>query len=87
MRPVAVIPVAGVGTRLKPHTNTTPKALLSVAGQPILGHILDQIAAVKPERVVLVVGPGPMGDRLRAYAATRRDLDVSCVVQEEPLGL
>jgi glucose-1-phosphate thymidylyltransferase len=87
VRPVAVIPVAGVGTRLKPHTNTTPKALLSVAGQPILGHILDQIAAVKPERVVLVVGPGPMGDRLRAYAATRRDLNVSCVVQKEPLGL
>jgi len=87
VRPVAVIPVAGAGTRLKPHTNTTPKALLSVAGQPILGHILDQIAAVKPERVVLVVGPGPMGERLRAYAATRSDLAVSCVVQEEPLGL
>lgn len=87
MRPVAVIPVAGVGKRLKPHTNTTPKALLSVAGQPILGHILDQIAAVKPERVVLVVGPGPMGERLRAYAATRKDLAVSCVAQDEPLGL
>ena len=57
MRPVAVIPVAGAGTRLRPHTITTPKALLSVAGQPILGHILDQIAAVDPERVVLVVDP------------------------------
>ena len=87
MRPVAVIPVAGVGKRLKPHTNTTPKALLSVAGQPILGHILDQIAAVKPERVVLVVSPGPLGDRIRAYAATRKDLAVSCVAQDEPLGL
>jgi glucose-1-phosphate thymidylyltransferase len=87
VRPVAVIPVAGVGKRLKPHTNTTPKAMLSVAGQPILGHILDQIAAVKPERVVLVVSPGPMGDRVRAYAATRKDLAVSCVAQDEPLGL
>lgn len=87
MRPVAVIPVAGAGTRLRPHTITTPKALLSVAGQPILGHILDQIAAVHPERVVLVIGPGPHGERIRTYAASRRDLDVSCVVQEEPLGL
>ncbi len=87
MRPVAVIPVAGVGKRLKPHTNTTPKALLSVAGQPILGHILDQIAAVKPERVVLVVSQGPLGDRVRAYAATRKDVAVSCVAQDEPLGL
>ena len=87
MRPVAVIPVAGAGTRLRPHTITTPKALLSVAGQPILGHILDQIAAVDPERGVLVVGAGPRGDRLRAYAASRGDLDVTCVVQAEPLGL
>lgn len=87
MRPVAVIPVAGAGTRLRPHTITTPKALLAVAGQPILGHILDQIAPVRPERVVLVIGPGAHGDRFRAFAESRRDLEVSCVVQEEPLGL
>jgi len=82
-----VIPVAGAGTRLRPHTITTPKALLSVAGKPILGHILDQIATLKPERAVLVIGPGTHGDRLRAYAASRADLEVVCVVQEEPLGL
>jgi glucose-1-phosphate thymidylyltransferase len=87
VRPVAVIPVAGVGTRLKPHTITTPKALLTVAGKPILGHILDQIALVRPERVVLVIGPGAHGERIRAYGASRTDLAVSCVVQEEPLGL
>jgi glucose-1-phosphate thymidylyltransferase len=37
----ALIPVAGVGTRLRPHTHTVPKALLNVAGKPILGHIID----------------------------------------------
>lgn len=87
MRPVAVIPSAGSGTRLRPHTITTPKPLLSVAGKPILGHILDQIALVQPEKVILVIGPGPHGDRLRAYAASRTDLEVRCVLQEEPLGL
>ncbi len=87
MRPVAVIPVAGAGTRLKPHTITTPKALLQVAGKPILGHILDQIATVKPEKVVLVIGPGAHGERIRAYGDSRSDLRVTCVVQEEPLGL
>jgi len=87
MKPVAVIPVAGVGTRLKPHTITTPKALLQVAGKPILGHILDQIATVSPERVVLVTGPGAHGDRIRAYGETRSDLKVVCVLQEEPRGL
>ena len=87
MNPVAVIPVAGSGTRLKPHTHTMPKALLAVAGKPILGHILDRVAAARPERVVLVVAPGPHGERIRAYAKTRTDLRIQCVPQERPLGL
>jgi len=86
-KPVVVIPVAGAGTRLKPHTLTTPKALLAVAGKPILGHILDQVAAIPVERVVLVVGPGEQGDRLRAFGAARTDLRVTAVVQESPHGL
>jgi glucose-1-phosphate thymidylyltransferase len=84
---VAVIPAAGAGTRLKPHTHTTPKPLLAVAGKPILTHIFDRVATAKPQRVVLVVGPGPHGERLREFASRRRDLAISCVVQEEPLGL
>jgi glucose-1-phosphate thymidylyltransferase len=87
VKPVVVIPVAGAGTRLKPHTLTTPKALLAVAGKPILGHILDQVAAAGAEQVVLVVGPGEQGERLRAFGASRPDLRVTAVVQDEPLGL
>jgi bifunctional N-acetylglucosamine-1-phosphate-uridyltransferase/glucosamine-1-phosphate-acetyltransferase GlmU-like protein len=37
-----IIPAAGAGTRLRPHTHTTPRALVQVAGKPILGHILDR---------------------------------------------
>ena len=40
----AIIPVAGIGSRLKPHTTTQPKSLIPVAGKPILGHILYQKA-------------------------------------------
>lgn len=86
MRPVAVIPVAGVGTRLRPHTHSTPKALLEVAGKPILGHILDQVAEANPERIVLVVAPGAQGDRIRSWAGARGGA-IECVVQAEPLGL
>ncbi|MFN3395009.1 MAG: sugar phosphate nucleotidyltransferase, partial [Candidatus Thermochlorobacter sp.] len=39
----AIIPVAGVGSRLRPHTYTLPKVLLNVAGKPIIGHIIDKI--------------------------------------------
>jgi glucose-1-phosphate thymidylyltransferase len=84
---VAVIPVAGAGTRLKPHTHTVPKALLTVAGKPILAHILDQVAAANPDKVVLVVSPGPQGERLRDYGRSRPGLRVECVVQDRPLGL
>lgn len=87
MKPVVVIPVAGSGTRLRPHTHTIPKALLEVAGKPILAHILDQVAAISPLRVVLVIGTGPHGERIREYADRRKDLAIECVVQAEPLGL
>src|SRR5690606_24363526 len=39
----AIIPVAGIGTRLKPHTYSTPKVLLNVGGKPIIAHILDKL--------------------------------------------
>ena len=39
----AVVPVAGFGSRLRAHTYTRTKPLFSVAGQPIIGHILDQL--------------------------------------------
>jgi glucose-1-phosphate thymidylyltransferase len=87
VRPIAVIPVAGAGTRLRPHTDTTPKPLLEVAGKPILGHILDRVIEASPEKIVLVVGPGSHGERIREYAARRADVRIECVLQEEPLGL
>ena len=87
MRPVAIVPVAGVGTRLRPHTHTTPKGLLLVAGKPILGHILDQLKEAAPERVILVISPGAQGERIRNYAASRTDLEIECAVQKEPRGL
>jgi glucose-1-phosphate thymidylyltransferase len=38
-----IIPVAGIGSRLRPHTHTQPKALVPVAGKPILSHIVDNL--------------------------------------------
>ncbi|PJF39403.1 MAG: nucleotidyltransferase, partial [Phototrophicales bacterium] len=39
-----VIPLAGYGTRLRPHTYTKPKPLINVAGKPVLGHLLDKLS-------------------------------------------
>lgn len=85
MKPTAIVPAAGVGTRLRPHTWSLPKALLPVAGRPVIGHILDQLLAVGVERVVLVVGY--LGDRLVGWVREHYDLEVDFVVQERRLGL
>ena len=38
-----IIPAAGTGTRLFPHTHTKPKPMVYIAGKPIIGHIIDKI--------------------------------------------
>lgn len=81
----AIIPVAGIGIRLRPHTHTRPKALLDVAGKPILAHILDELVALGIDEVVLVVGH--LGERIEAFARARYGrLRLHFVAQDEPLG-
>lgn len=81
----AIIPAAGFGTRLRPHTYTQPKALLQVAGKPILAHIIDELAAAGVDDIVLVVGY--LGERIEAQMLERyRSLQLRFLRQEEPLG-
>ncbi len=51
-----IIPVAGIGSRLKPHTFSTAKPLMEVAGKSILGYILDEVIKLNPEEINFVVG-------------------------------
>jgi len=52
----AVLPLAGKGTRLRPHTHHTPKPLLEVAGKPVLAYILDDLSALGIHEMVFIVG-------------------------------
>ena len=82
----AVVPVAGSGTRLRPHTYTRPKPLFNVAGQPIIGHILDRLVALGIRQIALVVGS--MGEHIVEYVQQREDFaTVVSVEQKELLGL
>jgi len=81
-----IIPVGGKGTRLKPHTLTTPKPLITVAGKPILFHIIERLLPYKPDEIILVIPP----DGNNIYNTVKvgfPQLKVNYVVQEEPLGL
>lgn len=61
----AIIPVAGIGSRLKPHTHTQPKSLIPVAGKPILGHIMDRLCAAGINEFVFIIGH--LGDKIEQY--------------------
>lgn len=81
----AIIPVAGVGSRLRPHTYTVPKVLLNVAGKPIIGHIMDKIIAAGFDSATIVVGY--LGDLIKEYITSNYKIKVDFVEQEERLGL
>jgi glucose-1-phosphate thymidylyltransferase len=63
-----VIPLAGFGTRLRPHTWSKPKPLVTVAGKPVLGHIIDDLLPLEPEQMVFIYGW--LGDQIEGYVAS-----------------
>jgi glucose-1-phosphate thymidylyltransferase len=81
----AVIPAAGEGRRLKPHTHTTPKVLLQVAGKPIIGHLMDRLIQAEPQEVLVVVGS--QGDQIKDYLEKNYKLSFKFVEQKDPKGL
>jgi glucose-1-phosphate thymidylyltransferase len=61
----AIIPVAGAGTRLRPHTYTQPKALIPIAGKTILSFIVDQLHEAGINEFIFIVGY--LGDKIQEY--------------------
>lgn len=82
----AIIPVAGAGTKLRPHTYTQPKALIPLAGKTILSIIIDQLAEAGVKDFILVVGY--LGDKIMDYAKTKYpELNITIIYQNERKGL
>lgn len=79
-----IIPLAGYGTRLRPHTYTKPKPLINVAGKPVLGHILDTLQPLDISEYIFIVGY--LGDQIAEYIKEEYNLPARYVVQEEMLG-
>ncbi|MEZ5001775.1 MAG: sugar phosphate nucleotidyltransferase [Chitinophagales bacterium] len=82
----AIIPVAGAGTKLRPHTYTQPKPLIPVAGKPILGHIMDQLISVGVNDFVFVIGY--LGEKIKSFVAkSYPNIHAEYVVQNTRKGL
>ncbi len=54
----AVVPVAGLGTRLLPATKSQPKEMLPVGRKPVVQYVVEELARVGMTRVLFITGPG-----------------------------
>ena len=83
-----VIPMAGYGTRLRPHTWSRPKQLISLAGTSVLSHILDMFKTLPdPSDVEFIFIVGYLGHKIEAYMQEMHPhYKVNYVVQEEMRG-
>ena len=52
----AVIPAAGIGKRLRPHTLNVPKVMMNLAGRRLIGHVLDAVESAGVDSVSIIVG-------------------------------
>lgn len=82
----AIIPVAGAGTKLRPHSYTQPKALIPLAGKTVLSIIIDQLRDAGLNEFVFIVGY--LGDKIRDYVKSNYpDLQAHYVQQIDRQGV
>jgi glucose-1-phosphate thymidylyltransferase len=82
----AIIPVAGAGTKLRPHTYTQPKALIPLAGKTILSIIVDQLKEVGVTDFIFIIGY--LGEKIKDYVQTNYpELNTHFITQNERLGV
>nr|MBN1229648.1 NTP transferase domain-containing protein [Anaerolineae bacterium] len=79
-----IIPMAGLGSRMRPHTFSQPKPLLNVAGKPMLDYLIDRLEMLHPEEYIFIVGY--LGEQIQDYITATYDFKARFVVQDELVG-
>lgn len=64
-----IIPLAGKGTRLRPHTHLVPKPMLKVAGRPVMDWVMDRLAGLQIDELIFITGH--LKEQVEAYARSR----------------
>jgi len=83
-----VIPMAGLGTRLRPHTWSKPKQLVSIAGKTVLDHVLASLSTLpNPDQIELINIVGYLGDQIERHISEKYPrLTSRYVIQDDPRG-
>ncbi len=80
-----ILPVAGKGTRLRPHTHTRAKSLVQVAGRTVLEHIIERVLTVDFEELIFITDEN--GSQIERFMEQHfPELNCSYIVQKERLG-
>jgi glucose-1-phosphate thymidylyltransferase len=75
-----IIPLAGKGTRLRPHTNLVPKPMLKVAGRPVMDYVMDRLEGLPVSELIFITGH--LKEQVEAYATTRYTIPSRFVEQK-----
>ena len=81
----AIIPVAGAGTRLRPHSLIIPKVLINVGGKPILSHIIDKALDSGIDDIAFIIGY--RGKQVKEFVESNYSFNHTFIEQKEILGL
>ncbi len=77
-----IIPLAGKGTRLRPHTHVTPKPMMRVAGKPVMSYVLDQLRELGGIEEIIYI-TGHLKEKVEDFA--RKSLDIPSVFIEQKI--
>ena len=76
-----IIPLAGTGTRLRPHTHVTPKPMLKIAGKPVIDYVMEDLERLgNVEQVIYITGH--LKDKVEQYARANYAFDAVFIEQE-----
>lgn len=81
----AVIHAAGIGSRMRPHTYTTPKILMKLGEKAIIDYIIDELIEVGVDEILMVLNPE--GERIREHLSGKYPVKSKFVFQKELKGI
>jgi glucose-1-phosphate thymidylyltransferase len=75
-----IIPLAGKGTRLRPHTHLVPKPMLKVGGRPVMDWVMDRMPGLNVTELIFITGH--LKEQVEAYSKSRYGIPARFIEQK-----